>query len=83
MADYKYDPKMPFFNILVPTEDTTKLTYVLSSLLQVGKNVLLKYKKGDLEPQLGTTTSLMGRKSSVGGGIDMATNIKDLKVLHG
>jgi len=41
MADYKYDPKMPFFNILVPTEDTTKLTYVLSSLLQVGKNVLL------------------------------------------
>jgi hypothetical protein len=49
----------------------------------LGKNVLLKYKKGDLEPQLGTTTSLMGRKSSVGGGIDMATNIKDLKVLHG
>ena len=51
-----------------------------------GKSVLLKYKKGDLEPQKGASEGLVGKfigqKSSVGGGIDMKTNIDELQLLH-
>uniref|UniRef100_A0A7S0EAC7 Uncharacterized protein n=1 Tax=Phaeocystis antarctica TaxID=33657 RepID=A0A7S0EAC7_9EUKA len=51
-----------------------------------GKNVLLKYKKGDLEPQRGASEGLVGKvigkKSSVGGGIDMKTNIDELQLIH-
>ena len=51
-----------------------------------GKSVLLKYKKGDLEPQRGASEGLVGKfigqKSSVGGGIDMKTNIDELQLIH-
>jgi len=48
-----------------------------------GKNVLLKYKHGELEPQRGTSNAAflgvsLGKKTSIGGGIDMKTNITDL-----
>ena len=51
-----------------------------------GKNVLLKYKKGDLEPQKGSGESMLGKvigkTRSVGGGIDMKTNIVGLDLIH-
>ena len=51
-----------------------------------GKSVLLKYKKGDLEPQRGASEGLVGKvigkKSSVGGGIDMKANIDELQLIH-
>ena len=50
------------------------------------KNVLLKYKKGDLEPQKGGSDNVigkvMGKRGSVGGGVDMKTNTSELLLLH-
>ena len=44
-----------------------------------GKNVLLKYKGGDLELQRGASAmAFIGKKHSVGGGIDMKTNVQSL-----
>ena len=43
-----------------------------------GKNVLLKFKAGDLEPQKGELRGL-GKRRSMGGGIDMKTNITSLE----
>ena len=48
-----------------------------------GKNVLLKYKSGDLEPQRGSSgMGFLGRKMSVGGGIDMKTNVDVLELIR-
>lgn len=45
-----------------------------------GRNVLLKYKGGDLEVQRGAAGGLgLGKKRSVGGGIDMKTNVTELE----
>lgn len=45
-----------------------------------GKNVLLKYKGGDLEVQRGASAmAFLGKKHSVGGGIDMKTNVDRLE----
>lgn len=47
-----------------------------------GKNVLLKYKLGDLELQRGASAmAFLGKKHSVGGGIDMKTNVERLTEL--
>jgi len=44
-----------------------------------GKNVLLKYKAGSLELQRGAAAmAFLGKKTSVGGGIDMKTNVDRL-----
>eukprot|EP00325_Prymnesiales_sp_UTEX-LB-985_P007321 CAMPEP_0174700998 /NCGR_PEP_ID=MMETSP1094-20130205/5778_1 /TAXON_ID=156173 /ORGANISM="Chrysochromulina brevifilum, Strain UTEX LB 985" /LENGTH=196 /DNA_ID=CAMNT_0015898573 /DNA_START=42 /DNA_END=632 /DNA_ORIENTATION=- len=49
-----------------------------------GKNVLLKYKGGSLELQKGQAEgplSVMGKKRSLGGGIDMKTNVDSLHLI--
>ena len=46
-----------------------------------GKNVLVKYKAGDLELQKGGG-SIIGTRRSQGGGIDMKTNVERLVELH-
>ena len=49
-----------------------------------GRNVLLKYKDGvGLEPQKGENLGLFGRKKkSVGGRLDMNTNVQVLELVH-
>ncbi|KAL1524306.1 hypothetical protein AB1Y20_019208 [Prymnesium parvum] len=45
-----------------------------------GKNVMVKYKKGELELQKGTPESMLSAKRrSLGGGVDMATNVSVLE----
>jgi dynein heavy chain len=34
---FEYDPKAPFFSILVPTVDTVRYTSILDILVQIGK----------------------------------------------
>ena len=46
MSDFKYDPKTPFFGILVPTVDTTRYRYLLKSLMSAGHNVLFMAETG-------------------------------------
>lgn len=49
-----------------------------------GRNVLLKYKGGDLEVQRGAAGGALGlgKKRSVGGGIDMSTNVASLEPIE-
>ena len=35
MDEFVYDPTMPFFNILVPTMDTTRVRYIVKTLVRV------------------------------------------------
>ena len=44
-----------------------------------GRNVLLKYKGGQLELQKGQSGALFGKKRSLGGGIDMTTNATEIQ----
>ena len=41
MAPFKYDPEEPFFNILVQTIDTARLSFIITSLVHEGHNCLL------------------------------------------
>merc|ERR1719354_1384339 len=43
---FTYDPKMPFFNILVPTVDTTRFGYLMDKFLDVNQSVLFTGKSG-------------------------------------
>jgi dynein heavy chain len=40
-SEFKYDPKTPFFNVMVPTVDTTRLAYLTTKNLDIGYNVLV------------------------------------------
>lgn len=44
--DFKYDPKVPFFDIQVPTVDTVRYTFLLETLLRVDKPVLFSGQTG-------------------------------------
>jgi dynein heavy chain len=46
MPEFKYDPKAPFFGILVPTIDTTRYRYLLDKLMKAGHNVLFMAETG-------------------------------------
>lgn len=46
MPEFKYDPKSSFFDILVPTTDTTKYKFLLLQLLAAGSNVLITGETG-------------------------------------
>ena len=46
MHDFKYDPAVPYFGILVPTVDTTRYRYILNKLMNNGHNVLLMAETG-------------------------------------
>ena len=41
IVQFEYNPKIQFFDILVPTSDTTKYKYLLNTLLQNNKHTLL------------------------------------------
>lgn len=40
MPEFSYDPGLPFFDILVPTLDTVRSSYLMAQLLTVGRGVL-------------------------------------------
>ena len=46
VTEFKYDPEVPFFNILVPTADTVKYKYLFNKLLGGKRNVLLSGETG-------------------------------------
>ena len=46
MDPFTFDSKQSFFSLVVPTDDTTKNTYLLDKLLQSGHNVLLMGETG-------------------------------------
>ena len=37
---FKYDPEVPFFDMLVPTMDTVRFGYLMEKLLAVNRSVL-------------------------------------------
>ena len=41
MPPFKFDPQQPFFQIQVPTVDTTRFTWLLQAALEVQQPVLL------------------------------------------
>lgn len=43
---FAYDSKQPFFDILVPTDDTTRYRYILDTLMNAGHNVLFIAETG-------------------------------------
>jgi dynein heavy chain len=65
LVDFTYNPATPFFNILVPTTDTTKYTFLLDVLFRQNRNVLLMGSTG-----VGKTVVVQDylRKVSDGGG---------------
>lgn len=46
VTDFKYDATLPYFNILVPTQDTVKFKYLLDKLIDGGYNVLMTGETG-------------------------------------
>ncbi len=46
LPDFRYDTDVPYFNILVPTVETTKYRYVLDRLMNAGNNVLFMAETG-------------------------------------
>ena len=46
MPDFVYDAKIPFFNMLVPTVDTFRYSWLLERHLEVGKPVLFTGHSG-------------------------------------
>ncbi len=46
LTEFKYDPSVRFFNILVPTEDTVKYNYMLELLMEGGFNTCISGETG-------------------------------------
>jgi dynein heavy chain len=46
VTEYRYDPDVPYFNILVPTGDTVRYKYLINKLLQSRKNILVSGETG-------------------------------------
>lgn len=46
MDDFKYSKEIPYFNILVPTQDTAKYKYLLNILVANQVNLLLMGETG-------------------------------------
>jgi dynein heavy chain len=46
IPDFKYDPNVEFFDILVPTSDTVKYKTVLNILMSNGRNALIMGETG-------------------------------------
>ena len=46
ITEFKYNPNQPYFNILVPTNDTVKFKYILEKLIDGGFNVMLSGETG-------------------------------------
>lgn len=41
MEEFQYDPSVPYFNLLVPTVDTIRYSYIMEQLLALNKRVYL------------------------------------------
>lgn len=41
LEEFIYDPTLPFFNLLVPTIDTVRYSYIMEWLLSINKRVYL------------------------------------------
>jgi dynein heavy chain len=46
IPEFKFDVNTPYFNLLVPTADTTRYRYILQKLMNAGKNVLFIAETG-------------------------------------
>jgi len=46
MAEFKYDVNTPYFNLIVPTVETTRYNFVMKKLMCGGYNVLLSAETG-------------------------------------
>lgn len=46
MRDFKYNRETPYFNILVPTTDTTKYEYLMHKLVTNSVNMLIMGETG-------------------------------------
>ena len=46
LSNFEYDPKQNFFEILVPTTDTTKYQFILRTLTTAGANVMITGETG-------------------------------------
>ena len=46
VTEFKYDPEIPYFNILVPTGDTVRYKYLLDKLVGAKKNILISGDTG-------------------------------------
>ena len=46
VPQFEYDPKTPFFSLLVPTVDTVRYTALLDMLVQIGKPVFFTGNTG-------------------------------------
>jgi dynein heavy chain len=44
--DFQFDPEQSYFDILVPTSDTVKFKYLLHTLLDGGRNILISGETG-------------------------------------
>ena len=46
MPEFVYDPKLPFFSIMVPTVETVRYSHILEMLVQVNKPVFFTGSTG-------------------------------------
>lgn len=46
IPEFSYNPNLPYFSILVPTQDTARYRYLLHSLMNTGNNVLFMGETG-------------------------------------
>ena len=46
VPEFQFDPKVPYFNILVPTSDTVKYKFLVKNLCSNGRNVLITGETG-------------------------------------
>ncbi len=46
LAEFQYSPSMPFFQLVVPTVDTTRFTFALETLININKRVFFTGNTG-------------------------------------
>ena len=46
MEEFVYDPTTPYFNMLVPTVDTVRYSFIIDQLMSINKRVYLTGPSG-------------------------------------
>ena len=72
VTDFTYNPKMPFFEILVPTVDTVTYSYLVERLLNVGRSTFLTGMTGT-----GKSSVISRMLTKMGGSFDSSTKTND------